>query len=119
MSFSSSSKGMKDAGAPAFLEKLFDMLEDRDNFEYIAWQPTGDAFLIKKVNELQEIVLPKFFKHNNLQSFVRQLNMYSFSKTCHDPNYREVCRVMSFLYLFLNSSHSLPRIVPQSALYPR
>jgi heat shock transcription factor len=74
---------------PAFLEKLYDILTDVSNNPYIAWQADGTAFLIKKVPELQEIVLPKYFKHNNLQSFVRQLNMYNFAKTCHDPNYRE------------------------------
>lgn len=79
----------KPSSIPAFLEKLYDILSDVSNNAYIAWQADGTAFLIKKVPELQEIVLPKYFKHNNLQSFVRQLNMYNFAKTCHDPNYRE------------------------------
>ena len=61
--------------APAFLEKLYEILTDVSNNPYIAWQADGSSFLIKKVPELQEIVLPKYFKHNNLQSFVRQLNM--------------------------------------------
>ena len=75
--------------APAFLEKLYEIMSDDSNNAYIAWQEDGSSFLIKKVPELQEIVLPKYFKHNNLQSFVRQLNMYNFTKTCHDPNFRE------------------------------
>jgi len=74
---------------PAFLEKLYEILSDSSNEPYIAWRPDGTAFLIKKVSEVQEIVLPKYFKHSNLQSFVRQLNMYNFAKTCHDPTYRE------------------------------
>ena len=84
-----SSSAAKVQSAPAFLEKLYEILSDSSNGPYISWQADGTAFLIKKVSELQEIVLPKYFKHNNLQSFVRQLNMYNFAKTCHDPNYRE------------------------------
>lgn len=84
---SKSSSGV--SGAAAFLEKLYGILDDVQHSEYIAWQPSGDAFLIKKVDGLQEHVLPRFFKHSNLQSFVRQLNMYGFSKTSHDPSHRE------------------------------
>ena len=47
------------------------------------------TFLIKNAHAFSEVVLPKFWKHNNLQSFIRQLNMYSFQKTRHDSNYRE------------------------------
>lgn len=80
----------KSAAAPAaFLEKLYDILEDVSLESYISWQPDGQSFLIRDVNSVSELVLPHYFKHNNIQSFVRQLNMYSFTKTRHDSNYRE------------------------------
>ena len=80
----------KSSSAPAaFLEKLFDILEDVGLESYISWQPDGQSFLIKDVNSVSELILPHYFKHNNIQSFVRQLNMYSFTKTRHDSNYRE------------------------------
>ena len=51
------------------------------NSEYediISWNHEGDAFIVKKQNEFAEKVLPKYFKHNNFQSFVRQV-AYLFS----------------------------------------
>ena len=74
---------------PAFLEKLYDIMENKSLNTIISWQPDGRSFLIKDVEALSQSVLPFYFKHNNIQSFVRQLNMYNFSKTRHDSNYRE------------------------------
>ena len=74
---------------PAFLEKLYDIMENVSLQPYISWQPDGLSFLIKDVQAVSEFVLPYYFKHNNIQSFVRQLNMYNFTKTRHDSNYRE------------------------------
>ena len=79
----------KKIAAPAFLEKLYEILENPELDSYISWQPDGLSFLIKQPNGFSETILPNYFKHNNLQSFVRQLNMYSFTKTRHDSNYRE------------------------------
>lgn len=73
----------------AFLEKLYDIMENASLSPYICWQPDGMSFLIRDVQAVSEFVLPYYFKHNNIQSFVRQLNMYNFTKTRHDSNYRE------------------------------
>lgn len=75
---------------PAFLEKLFDILDEKSPYGHlISWQPDGCSFIIKKVHEFSEVVLPKYFKHSNIQSYIRQLNMYGFSKTRHDSTHRE------------------------------
>jgi hypothetical protein len=39
------------------------------------WNTTGDSIVIKHVAHFSKFVLPKYFKHNNFSSFVRQLNM--------------------------------------------
>jgi hypothetical protein len=56
------------------------MLEDESIQGLIAWLPTGDVFVVFNPTEFSKIVLPQYFKHNNWQSFVRQLNMYGFHK---------------------------------------
>jgi heat shock transcription factor 1 len=40
----------------------------------------GKAFAVKKVAEFSLEILPRYFKHSNFASFVRQLNMYDFHK---------------------------------------
>ncbi|WWC91626.1 uncharacterized protein L201_006572 [Kwoniella dendrophila CBS 6074] len=66
----------------AFVGKLYSMLEDDDIVKtgLIYWSAEGTTFTCPNPQEFSKIVLPRFFKHNNWQSFVRQLNMYSFNK---------------------------------------
>eukprot|EP01031_Cornospumella_fuschlensis_P026413 gene26413-31916_t len=94
-SASNNSNEANKQSAPAFLEKLFDILDDNSPYSHlISWQPDGASFIIKKVHEFSETVLPKYFKHSNIQSYIRQLNMYGFSKTRHDSNHREFTHKM-------------------------
>eukprot|EP01102_Stenamoeba_stenopodia_P023291 TRINITY_DN9987_c0_g1_i1.p1 TRINITY_DN9987_c0_g1~~TRINITY_DN9987_c0_g1_i1.p1 ORF type:complete len:395 (+),score=110.79 TRINITY_DN9987_c0_g1_i1:132-1316(+) len=70
---------------PPFLLKTYAMLEDADNREFIYW--TDDTTVsIKKPEDLAKHVLPKYFKHSNFCSFVRQLNTYGFKKIEVNPN---------------------------------
>ncbi|CAM9244087.1 unnamed protein product, partial [Discosporangium mesarthrocarpum] len=64
---------------PAFLDRTYDMV-DKGSDEIVCWSSTGTSFLIKRVELFEEEVIPKFFNHKNLFSFVRQLNFYGFSK---------------------------------------
>ncbi|KAG2235387.1 hypothetical protein INT48_005737 [Thamnidium elegans] len=64
----------------AFVNKLYKMLEDPETPELIAWSSHGDLFSVSNPTAFSKTVLPQYFKHNNWQSFVRQLNMYGFHK---------------------------------------
>ncbi|KAG0290891.1 hypothetical protein BGZ96_005649 [Linnemannia gamsii] len=63
-----------------FVDKLFKMVEDPSIQHLISWAKEGDMFYVYNCVELSDTILPRFFKHNNWQSFVRQLNMYGFHK---------------------------------------
>ena len=63
-----------------FLSKLYDILNDETYKNIIEWSEDGKKVIINDVNKLSEIVLPKFYKHRNFSSFVRQLNLYDFHK---------------------------------------
>lgn len=65
---------------PAFVMKLWTMVNDPANENYIKWLPDGESFIVTDREAFMKSVLPKFFKHNNFASFVRQLNMYGWHK---------------------------------------
>ncbi|KAJ3096443.1 stress-responsive transcription factor hsf1, partial [Physocladia obscura] len=67
---------------PAFLNKLYNMVNDPSS-DLIHWSDDGHAFIVEKHEEFAQTLLPRFFKHNNFSSFVRQLNMYGFHKVPH------------------------------------
>lgn len=50
------------------------MLEDPSIHHLISWSENGELFSVSNPTAFSKIVLPQYFKHNNWQSFVRQLN---------------------------------------------
>ncbi|XP_041105086.1 heat shock factor protein 1 isoform X4 [Polyodon spathula] len=71
------------SNVPAFLTKLWTLVEDPDTDPLICWSPSGNSFHVFDQGHFAKEVLPKYFKHNNMASFVRQLNMYGFRKVVH------------------------------------
>uniref|UniRef100_A0A8C3AIR3 Heat shock transcription factor 2 n=1 Tax=Cyclopterus lumpus TaxID=8103 RepID=A0A8C3AIR3_CYCLU len=71
------------SNVPAFLAKLWTLVEDADTNEFICWSQEGNSFLVLDEQHFAKEILPKFFKHNNMASFIRQLNMYGFRKVMH------------------------------------
>ncbi|KAF2133203.1 HSF-type DNA-binding domain-containing protein [Dothidotthia symphoricarpi CBS 119687] len=63
----------------AFIHKLYNMLEDQGIQHLISWSSTNESFVMSPSSEFSK-VLSSYFKHTNISSFVRQLNMYGFHK---------------------------------------
>ncbi|EIW73978.1 hypothetical protein CONPUDRAFT_68066 [Coniophora puteana RWD-64-598 SS2] len=68
---------------PAFLQKLYEMVNDPSDQDLIRWSDSGDTFFVLDQERFASEVLGRWFKHKNFSSFVRQLNMYGFHKIPH------------------------------------
>lgn len=69
-------EGLHDAGPPPFLTKTFDVVDDRSTDGVVSWSRDGNSFVVWDSNAFAMTLLPRYFKHNNFSSFVRQLNTY-------------------------------------------
>lgn len=72
-----------------FIQKVFEIFNDPKNSDMCGWNQSGQTIFVSKIEQFSRLVLPRYFRHSNFQSFVRQLNMYSFRKTIQDPRHGE------------------------------
>ena len=72
-----------------FLLKLTQILNKTKYSSAIHWSDDGKAIIISNINDFTNNVIPKYFKHCNYDSFVRQLNMYNFHKLRSKRNQSE------------------------------
>lgn len=59
-----------------FLKKCYEMVDDQSTDSIISWSQNNDSFVIWDMTEFSVQLLPKYFKHSNFASFIRQLNIY-------------------------------------------
>ena len=81
-----SEKYKKKSDCPNFLLKLYQILENEEYKDIIHWSEDGKYFIVTNLHDFTENILPKYYKHNNYSSFIRQLNMYDFHKRKSSPN---------------------------------
>uniref|UniRef100_A0A2N9EDG6 HSF-type DNA-binding domain-containing protein n=1 Tax=Fagus sylvatica TaxID=28930 RepID=A0A2N9EDG6_FAGSY len=70
-----SAENGSDSVAP-FLKKCYEMVDDEATASIISWGQTSNSFVILDMTEFSVQLLPKYFKHSNFSSFMRQLNIY-------------------------------------------
>lgn len=65
---------------PPFLCKLYQIVQTPDTDHCIRWSSTRDSLLIVDQQVFSGQILPLYFKHSSIRSFIRQLNTYGFRK---------------------------------------
>jgi hypothetical protein len=67
-------------GTLSFVAKLYRIVSDEALKAVIGWSAAGDSLVVHLPSKFTREVLPRYFRHGNLRSFVRQLNMYGFRR---------------------------------------
>mmetsp|Transcript_18428 Transcript_18428/g.27841 ORF Transcript_18428/g.27841 Transcript_18428/m.27841 type:complete len:418 (-) Transcript_18428:35-1288(-) len=73
-----------DEKVPIFLRKTYHMIDTCDPI-IATWGDDGLSFVVKDPEIFASQIIPKFFRHSNFSSFVRQLNFYGFRKIRTEP----------------------------------
>jgi heat shock transcription factor len=68
-----------------FVQAAFDMVSHPANHHAVRFSNDGTAVEIIDVGAFSDKVLPRYFKHKNISSFIRQMNMYGFEKMGGSP----------------------------------
>ena len=89
-------------GVPSFISKLAMMLGDRSATQHVCWSRDGESIHVQNPTMFATHVLPKYFRHSNFASFVRQLNLYGFNKS---SNRRDSCEFTHHIFRQGNEHH--------------
>ena len=68
--------GLGEAGPTPFLNKTYEVVDDHSTDTIVSWGVAGNTFVVWDAHAFSMVLLPRYFKHSNFSSFVRQLNTY-------------------------------------------
>ncbi|KAF0700816.1 Aste57867_8667 [Aphanomyces stellatus] len=76
--------------APIFVQRLYFMLEKSGSTDLVSWSADGLSFLIHEPTLFSKRLLPKFYGHGKLATFVRDLSHFGFHKVTQLPHRLDV-----------------------------
>ena len=79
-----SAGGMNPVSLAPFISKLYEILSTATPADCIKWGAASDTIVVTDQAKFAREVLPRYFKHDNIRSFIRQLNIYGFQR-CRNP----------------------------------
>ncbi|CAD8084949.1 unnamed protein product [Paramecium sonneborni] len=88
-----------------FIEIFKQILDRTEYIDIIKWDEQGIKIQIIDKSLLQENVLPRFFKHSNYSSFLRQLNIYGFI-SCRDQN-----GILTYQHPYFTQSNMIQKLI--------
>lgn len=59
---------------------LYHILSKPENESIITWLPDGRSWMILNHKALEDKIIPLYFRHKNLSSFIRQVNGWGFRR---------------------------------------
>ncbi|CAN1150147.1 Heat shock factor protein HSF8 [Linum perenne] len=71
------------------------MVDDPSSDSIVSWSVSNKSFIVWSPPDFSRDLLPRFFKHNNFSSFIRQLNTY-----VSPPSFRLQTLAFSILFIF-------------------
>ncbi|WMV47798.1 hypothetical protein MTR67_041183 [Solanum verrucosum] len=77
-------EGLHENGPPPFLTKTYEFVDDQNTNNVVSWSIGNNSFIVWDPQTFAMNLLPRYFKHSNFSSFVRQLNTYGFRKVNPD-----------------------------------
>uniref|UniRef100_A0A7S0RNT8 HSF-type DNA-binding domain-containing protein n=1 Tax=Pyramimonas obovata TaxID=1411642 RepID=A0A7S0RNT8_9CHLO len=81
---SNAAPDMASLGISPFLSKTYNLVDDPLTDHIVSWSAGGQSFTVWQPAVLERDLLSQHFKHNNIASFIRQLNNYGFRKVNPD-----------------------------------
>jgi hypothetical protein len=88
---------------PTFPMKLHQMLSDPDAEGVIVWLPHGRAWKLVKADQFERVLLPRYFDHGNISSFMRQVNGWDFRRVVKGVDEQSYYHEVRYEYMLTDS----------------
>ena len=98
------------SGLPPFLTKLYALVSDPETDELVHWIKGSSAFRIVDPARFARDLLPRYFKHNKLGSFMQQMHTYAFVRRSYSEPDSPDAMVFSHEHFRLDAPEELHKI---------